>query len=136
MGINSGFKGLRMRAAVQPLPSHAFNACSLVKHRGNFTLHFYLQRLRNVEWMTRWLWWYGMSGYYIIDSTRETTWDVLIMCEICWYISIYVQFFDALRAGRSGDRIPVGARFFASSQTGRGAHSASCTVVTGSLCRG
>ena len=35
-----------------------------------------------------------------------------------------------LRAGRPGDRIPVGARFSAPVQTGPGAHSASCTVGT------
>jgi hypothetical protein len=35
------------------------------------------------------------------------------------------------RAGRSGDRIPVGARFFAHVQTGPGAHPASCTMGTG-----
>ena len=34
-----------------------------------------------------------------------------------------------VRAGRSGDRIPVGARFSAPVQTGPGAHSASCTRV-------
>jgi hypothetical protein len=38
-----------------------------------------------------------------------------------------------LRAGRSGDRIPVGARFFAHVQTGPEAHPASCTMGTGSF---
>jgi hypothetical protein len=38
-----------------------------------------------------------------------------------------------LRAGRSGHRIPVGARFSALVQTGPGAHPASCTMGTGSF---
>jgi hypothetical protein len=39
-------------------------------------------------------------------------------------------------AGRSGDRIPVGARFSAPVQTGPGAHIASYIMGTGSLSRG
>jgi hypothetical protein len=38
-----------------------------------------------------------------------------------------------LRAGRSGDRIPVVARFSAPVQTGPGAYPASCTMGTGSF---
>src|SRR5215510_7592664 len=38
-----------------------------------------------------------------------------------------------LRAGRSGDRISVGVRFFAHIQTGPGAHPASCTMGTRSF---
>ena len=43
---------------------------------------------------------------------------------------------DSLRAGRSGDRIPVAARFSAPFQTAPGAHSASCTMGTGSFSPG
>jgi hypothetical protein len=39
----------------------------------------------------------------------------------------------ALRAGRSGDRIPMEARLFSPVQTGPGAHPASYTMDTGSF---
>jgi hypothetical protein len=46
------------------------------------------------------------------------------------------QYSDSLQAGRSGDRIPVGARFSAPVQTGPGAHPASYTMRTGYLSPG
>jgi hypothetical protein len=43
------------------------------------------------------------------------------------------RYSDWLRAGRSGNQIPVGARFFANVQTGPGTHPASCTMGAGSF---
>jgi hypothetical protein len=43
------------------------------------------------------------------------------------------RYSDSLRAGRSGDRIPVEARFSAPVQMGTGAYPASYTMVTGSF---
>jgi hypothetical protein len=45
----------------------------------------------------------------------------------------YSRYGDSLRAGRSGDRIPVGMIFFVPVQTGPVVHSVSYTMGTGSF---
>ena len=44
-----------------------------------------------------------------------------------------LSFYDSLRAGRAGDRIPVEARYSAAVQTGPGADPASYAMGNGSL---
>jgi hypothetical protein len=53
-------------------------------------------------------------------------------CEVS-RLARYYYYYYWLWGGQSGDRIPVGVRFFTHVQTGPGAHLASCTVGTGSF---
>jgi hypothetical protein len=63
------------------------------------------------------------SSAYVMDSA-----------VLYWAGATYPrQYRDLLRAGWSGDRIPMGARFSETVQTGSGAHPASCTMCTGSF---
>jgi hypothetical protein len=53
-------------------------------------------------------------------------------CSEC-HTSSVGRYSDWVRGGRSGDRIPVEARFSAPIETGPGTHPASSTMCTGSL---
>jgi hypothetical protein len=69
-----------------------------------------------------------VTAYWIyIPTGLSTTWIRQLK------INGIISFTDWLRTGRSGDRIPVGARFFAHVQTDPGAHPPSCTMDTGSF---
>jgi hypothetical protein len=60
----------------------------------------------------------------------------LIFSEIEILSGLQFYLTDSLRAEPSGDRIPVGTRFPAPTQTGPEAHQTACTMSTGSLSRG
>jgi hypothetical protein len=59
--------------------------------------------------------------------------SIMMRLWLALWAGLLSRYSDWLRAGGSGDRIPVGARFSAPVQTGPGAHLISCTMGTGSL---
>jgi hypothetical protein len=81
---------------------------------------------------------YGLKVRVTVVRFRTEATDLLTISIFIWVLrgsvcgpGSSVGIATELRDGRSGDRIPVGARFFAHVQTGPGAHPASCTMGTG-----
>jgi hypothetical protein len=80
-----------------------------------------------IKWLKISVHQYGVTPVYIV-------WLFTVFSFNTYRTSVNVgRDSDSLRAGRSGDRIPVEARFSAPVQTGPGAYPASCTMVTGSF---
>ena len=71
---------------------------------------------------------------YLIND-RQVLIELKLRSELCYYMwaGSRGRYNDWLQAGRSGDRIPLEARFSAPAQNGPGAHPASCTMGTGSF---
>jgi len=65
------------------------------------------------------------SGYYVEENNSSNA-NIYIVPKI-YTCNLFTK------AGQSGDRFLVGARFFAPVQTGPGAHPASCTMGTESF---
>jgi hypothetical protein len=70
---------------------------------------------------------------FIVNVRNGPGWVPRILFKVGWGSVVGIA--TTLRAGRSGDRIPVEARFSASVQRGPRAHPASRTMGTGSFPR-
>jgi len=73
----------------------------------------------NIMWTTNRMW---QDSLAIVRSLKQVMWAGQLS-----------HYSDWLRAGRSGNRIPMGTRFSAPVQTDPGAHPASSTMGTGSF---
>ena len=134
---------LRMHEPVPLRLQFLLMARSVIKHRDNFFLcHFYWRFCLYGMWFishffASGIWFIFLQNKYSfcpIDKAtfiRSYPYPNCVLPSPFWSTHIFLN--DWLWAGRSGDRIPVGARFSATVQTGPGAHPASCTMATGSF---
>jgi hypothetical protein len=87
--------------------------------------------------MTFFLQWQYENALHLGSNMEKLNTEYLLtnILNIQLVVRLAQSVSDWLRAGRSGDRIPVGVRFSAPVQTGPGAHPASCKMGTGSFPR-
>jgi hypothetical protein len=84
------------------------------------------------------------SNTLIPAAVRSKVWGqrpfayFLLTFTLYWwkYINECSRYSESLLTGRSGDRIPIGARFSSSALAGPRSHPVSCTSGTGFLSRG
>ena len=75
---------------------------------------------------------YTLHSFQQLSASLDITLDETVQRQcVGWYSTVGIA--TTLRAGRSGNRISVEARFSTLVQTGPGAHPASCTMGTGSF---
>jgi hypothetical protein len=83
----------------------------------------------------RWQYITVQNGRDLLPDDKSKNTEIILNTYSFMWAGQLSRYNDGLRAGRTGDRIPVGARFLAPVQTGPGAHPTPFTMGSGSFPR-